>query len=783
MKAVNLKHKITPEEKKRLAKLAAYEKQLRRMPLKEYYLISTGRKSSPELLQKDHRVIFNDINHKYLETWWSYCYQTDFLNALISHSNKGDTQTTEWILDKINKMNVWASTYKRVYNTIRILFILPIDRIDNVCTVFSIQRKGVSRSINYAYLYSTRNKQHIREELYYHSYACIGPYYTSSDGEYRPRFMKYESIKRQKRKYPELWNEIEQYLIEQQESLNFTLNYYFKEGTPRATKKQFQDDIDNSRISIDLFIMAWFAEGFLKHLGLQSGHIKSIYNKNMFSKDTSPFLDKLISSFGFESLKKAYTDSNQVSKSHDIYNISRRVGQKIVPITPQEKLHVYDVEYPIWLEHYISSQATRLVLNNVCPGVPILYEWFVIYKANKMLFNNDTVYNRMVMSDNAAELDRKINKASASSFSLDTTDIEKDRIRRISVLHPGESKTKVYNSGVVFLSEYVGSVFNDLRILLKSDRYPKENIMSRFPLFKKFMFDIIYSLYCLNTKIDVIHGDLHLNNIAIHMFYRRYNPGETPKNIKNLKTIYVIEDKYYITDFSPEIGTVIDFSRSFLSPRNMRRNNVIGNPSIIKKNQILRIVAYYEEMFPAFMKANKTRFMHHIDLHFNDVFKIFSAVDSFILTDRMMRFIKKNNDLKIHPRILPFVKKINDIARRYMVDILKDVVYGKDIKEVPWPNLFIIEQCYSDYVMDKNYEKKYERHVLADVFNYDNSLTKSLTRFKDFPKGIACLKMMKPGEHDVTVDLTDTLHKMKERVVHYRYRDGHEDLLIQNGIP
>ena len=59
-----------------------------------------------------------------------------------------------------------------------------------------------------------------------------------------------------------------------------------------------------------------------------------------------------------------------------------------------------------------------------------------------------------------------------------------------------------------------------MTIILKSKIQKKihkniGNLFEDFGMFQKYMFEIIYSLYCLNLR-GIIHGDLHLNNVTLN---------------------------------------------------------------------------------------------------------------------------------------------------------------------------------------------------------------------------------------------------------------------------
>ena len=54
-------------------------------------------------------------------------------------------------------------------------------------------------------------------------------------------------------------------------------------------------------------------------------------------------------------------------------------------------------------------------------------------------------------------------------------------------------------------------------------------VESSHKIFNKYMFDICYNLYCMNSLSGLIHGDLHLNNVTLRAM--------TYKNVRDINDI------------------------------------------------------------------------------------------------------------------------------------------------------------------------------------------------------------------------------------------------------
>ena len=107
------------------------------------------------------------------------------------------------------------------------------------------------------------------------------------------------------------------------------------------------------------------------------------------------------------------------------------------------------------------------------------------------------------------------------------------------------------------------------------------NLYTNYDIFSKYLFEIIYSLYCLNLK-GIIHGDLHLNNITININNKieknsnviydlnnninddilNYMLNYTEINDIKSKKNYI--ENCFIFEHYGAYPCIIDFSRSFM---------------------------------------------------------------------------------------------------------------------------------------------------------------------------------------------------------------------------
>jgi hypothetical protein len=150
-----------------------------------------------------------------------------------------------------------------------------------------------------------------------------------------------------------------------------------------------------------------------------------------------------------------------------------------------------------------------------------------------------------------------------------------------------EEELIVSDNGIVVISEYVGRTVNDIAESLKSDEYNKSvgSMFSKPDEFSKYMFDVTYALLCMNSRIGIIHGDLHLNNTTIQHMFKSYIHGDSRTIKKNKFVLYIMEKDVFVFKDTGKVGTVIDFSRGFIVPPEEERE--------LKESQSNRILEVF----------------------------------------------------------------------------------------------------------------------------------------------------------------------------------------------
>jgi hypothetical protein len=549
-------------------------------------------------------------------------------------------------------------------------------------------------------------------------YICCGPNILSADGEYRSNFTSVRMLQYINIHFKSLMEETEEYL-QSKTKLKFYQQYYL---LPNSDGDLFKNIIKNSRLNIQLFVVSWLVNGILMFQNLQSKNIHTDYQLTMYDNKDNEFMGYLFKTYSKNVMRDVYTvatlshssQTNQKSVS-DILNSNIRLGQKIIPLN-KDGVDTLNIQYNTWREIYIGMLCNDLLANIICPGVPLLYNWIIINGVDKYIFNNPDIKKQMVLE----------NEEYMNSEYL---------TNRSNIINKSDK-------AVMVLTEYTGRTVNDIKLLVDSDEYISSvgNMFKNSVSFKKYIFDIVYTLLCLHQKLNIIHGDLHLNNVTIRHTYKNYL-----KNVKsgNGKNIFIVDDNIYEFDTMGFDGTVIDFSRSFL---------ISSNPKL-QEEQIEKILHYYLTLFPDFYKKYEKELKLKLVNDFMSVYMIFASIDLYIHTKCLLQFISNNKKLNTTKLNLQLVLDLNSLSIKHLtVDIIQ-VLSGKKIHSYKCKEfLKYFKNCKSD-------------ETVENIYNFNNELTYSYNSYNKLPIMLKYLKMKKHGDDtEIFMPLRNDVHQDKLNV-------------------
>jgi len=729
----------------------------------------------------------------------------------------------KWLEPKIqelkdNKYNLSpSSSFSRTIPIEFAKLYISLDRVDTICTIFKLEKmdlkaidegEQIKKNINYGYLYSSihdgnnfsikalsqkrKSFKHVPKLV--HKYICVGPSLESYDGEYRYRFNRPDIIMAafEKKDLHDLWVDLHRYM--KQKILNENLTIYTDYFYPRIAieekyNKSLETDIESQNYKDNLLVLSWFMELIHLYQNIQENHINKKFNDIMFSNVNADieFMRKMI-------LK--YNENTIALFAHSVTHMAVTrisqtpvLGQKIIPLNLADVQSPLNINGGAWNEIYINEVINTLIVNIISQSFPIYADWFYIKNTSKTLFDNTKIYERMKYSETARWISKKLTEAQRQTYYIGY-ETDPDGTKRFATpsfedlchhINNNIDLTKsmsMSNVALCVIGEYVGRTIADVPYLMgKSPRYAKvfQNVF-RMPYFSKYMFEIIYALYCMNSKCGIIHGDLHLNNATLTQIIT--HPKEQPDNIVKDHTyvLYVLDSKSidiskHADSFTKNIShdvlyegimdhknkyqfmflhefmyaSIIDFSRGMIHPKFLvsdafqNKDNdkkiVMQQKKIYIQSQMNTIISKYSKILNVDYNV-KDKLNIGLINNFDSIWKVFTAYDIYMFTDKLMRLLKMESKkiIKIDSECISLLKKINNIAFYHLNELINIVDQKIPSSEIEYPNYSIIKECFSEYIVDQKMPSiNREKMTIGDIYIYSNELKYSLDKFDNFP--------------------------------------------------
>lgn len=628
----------------------------------------------------------------------------------------------------------------------------------------------------YAYIYSD-NKDNFK-------YFCFGPTFRSQDGEYRGRFLPFSQLEKIEKEFEKPLEQVEEFVVEkmQKDEFEFHADFCFAKDYPRDIRK-FQDKINNTRLVIRLFMLCWFCDFYRIYMKIAENHINPAYQNIIFDKEDIPVFNtvaKLAVNMDEIShlLLQAYIPNftSYGNKKIDTGTIPIYTGQKILPMTIHEAYKIDDVSFPSWRELHITNECAGLFASFISPSFPVVNDWFYIQNAHAGVFDNYSQYEKYADSKMAKDIgdylkeadrltylnaslptipSRKKPKKKGGGGGIDTvsatiqssddqlegiiadaTDTKQKKYKNAkfdglsrkingAILY-GESAIRLSDALLCIHMEQVGRTLRDVPTLLVSleDRAPSGyfDIFTRIETFARHMFDAVYAFYCMNTKLLMMHGDAHLNNVTIFKQYNYFaknklvyphlapsrivyavnnredevvgdNFGEVKNPVAEETTFYMFEQRGLYT-------MLIDFSRGIIADRRhiVKNFGEIFTEHYMKKQNI-RVLKMIEHYFPSFYDKEKNALEIAVRENFSLVFKAISAIDTYTVASGMVNVFAVERDLKTHPMVVKFANKLKNMSEELILTNLNNIISRKiaSTEELQWPNYLILLEVFDDF--------------------------------------------------------------------------------------
>lgn len=649
------------------------------------------------------------------------------------------------------------STQYRLENLMAIRYNVLTSKTEYQSVVFRAMQN--EKSTIYAILYYSTD--------ILRSYVTLGPSLSSSDGEYRPYLVRLDMLLEYYQIHTEIYEEIEKYLRDRIDNDLELVAMVFGDDIKKS--ESLSKICDDSRYTIIFFSYVWLLMFWQYKYDMLPNHIYKPFTEIIF-KDSDILYKALASHSGEDKLFEVIHYSAMFYHSIDLlkkgYKTSLRLGHKLIPLTVADVKNFKNPKYRPWRELYVDNLVGKLVVNLITPGVPFMGDYFFIKHADHGMFDNDSMHTKLDYSvvgedivQSLVDTQKKTAKTPISKKS-DSRNSDIDEVQFLNAKFKAISdqlensieftKEELVMSGVTMckIVENIGFTLRDIvRIGGKDYRTMIGSLLTDPSIFSKYIFEIVYTLGCLNSKLGVIQGDLHMNNAVIYPMVRS-NHKET-----NAVILYEINGLYYKFPHYGAYGGIIDFSRAILLESQVEKDfgKEFAEEFIYK--QRASISAIYKMFFPDFYEKHSTKLIETLKTNYDTVFKVVSAIDTYRVMSDLSTILKSAKDItKIHPKNITLVDKVKNMAQTMLTQNMQSLLI-ENVEMEDYPNMIIVKECFKEFVVDKLEPTE----TPCDLFSYSRPLkfdSDKETNFPDFMKrkftDQVFAKFKKP--HDLTYE-------------------------------
>lgn len=647
-------------------------------------------------------------------------------------------------------------------------------------------------------------------------YVCTGPTYKSQDGEYRSRVIEWSQFEKVLLKYPDIIAQVEEMVVDKINSgrLTFQTDFYYPTDCNYSERK-LEDFINSQRLPIKFFILCWLYDFYSIHNKIVENHIYPAYQYVFHLPEDISLYESLYENIGYETYELL-----RVHISESIYDINKplvtltwiQCGQKLFPLSAIEAVKTDDILFNVWREIYITNIVSNLVLNLVSPSFSFINNWFYIQNAHAGLFDNIAMHDKFAHSeiaDNISSRLKLVDKLNYNGEDIQNGPISGKFFRLSRDIHKAviyaNSDIKLTDLAVCMTSEYVGRTLRDMPAIIQREtkmvtKYKSDThmVFTDIGLFNKHMFEYIYAFYCMNTKLGIVHGDLHMNNTTINRLYHLKRTDGTPI-IANPHIVYIINDVAYCMPHLGMFSTIIDFSRAIIGDyERVVHEFSIRYADIYFEDQNDRVLQILFQYFPVFFEKHKDAITKLTQTNFPLMFKIMTAIDTFTIMTNIAAMFSidtafSQGKIDIAPGAETLLRKLIDHAEQLMTENILAALEGKISvpEDIEWPNLLILSEHFKSYILDDAKMKKYPAEGpdfnIIEIFNSNNeiqyeiedydtwgpllSIDKDIELHKKYKLSTAefndWLSFKKYDEDDILQELTAKYAQKEQEVLEY----------------
>lgn len=642
-------------------------------------------------------------------------------------------------------IEAWSHRNRIIRNIQIMKHTFTAHKTDNISVCFKATYNGTS--CIYAFLHGrcaagSRSKTAMSPQ-----YVCAGPTYRSQDGEYRNRMIPWSQYVKVLEKYSPVFDIIEKLVLRKMTSglLTFQTDFYYPIGCT-YDESHLEAFVNDKRLPVKFFMMCWLHDYYNIAHKVMENHINPAYQYIIYQAEDRKVLDKIVAIAnrykpGYSAIMSRVSNYHPDIEAPITIIDEVQVGQKIFPLSAIEAVKTDDINFNVWREIYITNMASNLVLNLISPSFPFINNWFYIQNAHAGLFDNLAMHYKYTHGAIAADIsaglkaldkhnyvneDRTKGPVSGKFFRL-------SRIIHKSIIY-ADSDIKLTDLAVCMTSEYVGRTLRDIPMLIAAKEHPigQEMVFTDTEVFTTHMFEFIYAFYCMNSKIGILHGDLHMNNATISRLYQMFSFDGDQIMDREAKIAFVVGSDIWVFKHIGFFSNVIDFSRAIIGDYARIEHEFSQRfAEMYFKDQRIRMLQIMYHHFPKLVEKYRVQIESLLSSNFPLMFKIMTAIDAYVIMSNISAMFSIDDAftggrVKIAPGASKLLDALIDHAESLISANVRAAVEGRIgvPDDIEWPCLAIIRKNFTRHLLTDLETKDIPN--IVEIFNANNDVVSDI---------------------------------------------------------
>ena len=661
-------------------------------------------------------------------------YYLDKHREMINVSSLNDKHLEKSIISSLKDLDIlYFSHLTRFNHTLKSLkLLMSPDRKNTIVSCHKLRYKKSTAVYGFIYYEYVKN-------VLVPKYVCTGPTFRSQDGEFRMRlipFIQFDSFFQDNKDVEVVLRNILANRAYHEK------NVYTYVYAPDDLRERARNDINSLNEEMELFdrlfMVSWFIDFYKIHNRLSENHSLPDYQYIIYQTDEIKYYDEIMGIIGREKYAALIMNFTLVHPTWPVTSSAAQIrcGQKIIPLTKGEVMMPGNIKHNIWREIYVDILCSNLTLNFISPSFPFLIDWFYINESDIHLFDNKAMQDKFThsiisskISDimREADLHTYINDVKNNGYINNKFSYLSKQIRD-GIIY-SESNIGLSRTSICLVFEILGRTIKDAPPMAgnKESMYHVEFFTDR-KLFSKHAFEFIYAIFCMTSKLKIIHGDLHTNNVTIFS-HREIVDSIMRPSVNSPTVLYIIDKKIYGFPHYGYYSALIDFSRAIITD-DAKINADFGRLFAEtyfsdQKIKLLRILYNYA---PKIVKKNYTKLELLMETNPDLAFKVISVLDIYVLFTNIKTMVEIDDVFTqgviiVEPGIKKLLENIVSQSRNLLLEGLQSLINGslKSVDDIDWPAKVLINEIFKEYLFSSTKIVDATINVI-DVFNYNNEL-------------------------------------------------------------